>query len=114
MISRKAIDDHKIVINPGEVLDNNNAHEMAEAIAAAQDEGFQYLIVNMSDLEFLSSAGVGSILGAVEVSRESGGDVILCNVSEKIHHILDVLDLSEYLTIQANEEKACAHCAAQG
>ena len=58
----------------------------------------------MEGLEFLSSAGVGSMLGTVEVSREMGGDIVLCGPSEKIVHILEVLDLCDYLTILSREQ----------
>jgi anti-anti-sigma regulatory factor len=49
---------------------------------------------------------VGSILGSVETSRAAGGDIILCNASEKIRHIFEILDLCDYLTIVETEEAA--------
>lgn len=104
MISEKKLGADTIVLDPGRVLDNTNAHEMTEAICKAQDGGFKTIIVDMKELEFLSSAGVGSILGTVEVSREMGGDIILCGPSEKIVHILEVLDLCEYLTMKPLDE----------
>lgn len=110
MISQKALDKNMIIINPGKVLDNNNAHEMADTISTAQAEGYKHIILDMRELEFLSSAGVGSILSAVDVSRKKGGDIILCNASKKILHILEVLDLRDYLTIKPNEEAAKEFC----
>jgi anti-anti-sigma factor len=104
MISEKRLGAETIVLKPGKVLDNTNAHEMTEAICGAQGEGFKNIIVDMQEMEFLSSAGVGSILGTVEVSRDMGGDIILCGPSEKIVHILEVLDLCDYLTIKPQGE----------
>lgn len=104
MIADKRLGTETIILRPGKVLDNTNAHEMTEAICGAQGEGFKNIIVDMDELEFLSSAGVGSILGTVEVSREMGGDIVLCGPSDKIVHILEVLDLCEYLTIKSREE----------
>jgi anti-sigma B factor antagonist len=104
MISEKRLGTDTMVLMPGKVLDNTNAHEMTEAICGAQGEGFKNIIVAMEDLDFLSSAGVGSILGTVEVSRDMGGDIVLCGPSEKIVHILEVLDLCDYLTIKSHEE----------
>jgi anti-sigma B factor antagonist len=114
MISQKALEKNTLVINPGKVLDNNNAHEMADAISTAQAEGYKHIILDMRELEFLSSAGVGSILSAVDISRGKGGDIVLCNASEKILHILEVLDLLDYLTIKPNQEVAKEFCAAKG
>ncbi len=104
MISVKKMGTDTAVLSPGKVLDNTNAHEMTEAICAAQGGGFKNILIDMDELEFLSSAGVGSILGTVEASRETGGDIVLCGPSDKIVHILDVLDLCDYLTIKSREE----------
>ena len=104
MISTKKLGTDTIVLNPGKALDNTNAHEMTEAICGAQAEGFKNIIIAMDELEFLSSAGVGSMLGTVEASRDMGGDIVLCGLSEKIIHILDVLDLCDYLTIRSRDE----------
>ncbi|UCG61670.1 MAG: STAS domain-containing protein [Candidatus Zixiibacteriota bacterium] len=98
------------LLQPGKTLDNDNAHEMVEAITNAQAGGHKFIIIDMRDLEFISSSGVGSILGSVEVARESGGDVILCNVSESIQNILNVLDLMDYLTVADDREAAQERC----
>ncbi len=110
-INSKTIDEDTIVIDPGIQLDNSNAHEMVEIIASVQAQGHKYLIIDMRSLEFLSSSGVGAIIGSVEVSREAGGDIILCNVSETISNILRVLDLMDFLTIKSDTEDALNTCS---
>jgi len=111
-IKKETINDHTVLINPGKVIDNNNAHEMIDIISEAQGNGYNYIILDMSDMEFISSAGVGSILGTIETSREAGGDIIICNASENIIHIFDVLDLTDYLTVEKDRERALAVCLA--
>ena len=106
MIKRRIIDNTTIRLDPGSALDNSNAHEMAAAISEAQNEGYSIIVIVMNSLEFLSSAGVGAILGAVEISRGMGGDIVLKDPSEKILHILDVLDLRDYLTIRTSVASA--------
>jgi anti-sigma B factor antagonist len=96
----KETGEDSAVISAGEVLDNSNAYEMTETITELQNEGFTRIFIDMSSLRFLSSAGVGSILGSVGGVRQAGGDIILANPPEKILHILEILDLCEYLTVQ--------------
>ena len=102
----RIVRDDVIVIKTGQVLDNNNAHDMVDAINSALDKGFKFIVLDMSYLEFLSSAGVGSVLGTVETAREAGGDIILCQATESILHVLEVLDLAEYLTVKPSEKEA--------
>ena len=109
-IKTELVNDQTMVINPGKVIDNNNAHEMVDVISEIQGKGYKYIILDMSEMEFISSAGVGSILGTIEISREAGGDIIICNASENIIHIFDVLDLTDYLTVKDSRETALANC----
>ncbi len=101
---------NSILITAGQALDNSNAHLMVDAITSAQAGGVKNIIIDMTDLEILSSAGVGAILGTIETSREAGGDIILCHVSDNIRHVLDVLDLTDFLTIADTREQANARC----
>ena len=105
-----ALKHDTIIVKSGRMLDNNNAHLMVETISSAQAEGYKFIIIDMADLQFLSSAGVGSILGTFETSRKMGGDIILCNVSDTILHVLEVLDLADFFTIKSTEKEALTLC----
>ena len=107
-LSVQTVDEDSILIKTGQALDNSNAHLMVDAITSAQAGGVKNIIVDMEVFEFLSSAGVGAILGTIETSREAGGDIILRNVSPNIRHVLDVLDLTDFLTITETPEQADA------
>jgi len=100
MIQHQTVNDQTALIKSGRELDNDNAHEMVETIMELQNNDFKFILLDFSDLEFLSSAGVGSILGTIEISREMQGDIIICNASKKIMHILELLDLAEYFTLK--------------
>lgn len=110
---QQTLSDTTLLIETGTSLDNSNAHEMVNLITSAQSRGFINVILDMAALEFLSSAGVGSILGTVEMFREQGGDIYLCNLSENIRHVLEVLDLTDYLSIPANRREAAEVCGIQ-
>ena len=109
-ISEHILSDETVALNPGKIIDSNNAHEVINAITTAQRQGFRYIIIDLAEVEFLSSAGVGSILSTINASREAGGDVVLCNVSPTILHSLSDMGLAEVLTIMADDQEAAAHC----
>jgi anti-sigma B factor antagonist len=94
----------------GQMLDNNNADSVVQTIVGAQNRGCQYVVIDCAHLEFLSSAGVGAILGTIEGFRDQGGDIILCNLSATISHVLRVLDLLEFLTVKDSKQAALAAC----
>jgi len=110
-MTKEKLNDTTLILRTGRMLDNNNAHEAVEIITGTRAEGCKFIVIDMANLEFLSSAGVGSFLGNVDSFREIGGDIILCNVSGTIMHVLDVLDLTDFLTIQTSLSDATAQCA---
>ena len=109
-MTKRVLSDECIVIEPSRKLDNSNAHIMVDYIGEAQSKGYKYIIIDMFQLQFLSSAGVGSILGTLETSRETGGDIVLCNASENVLKVLNALDLTDYLTIKKDQQQAAAFC----
>ena len=114
VFAKQVLQDNVLRIDTGKMLDNNNAHEMVTALNEALEAGYHNIILDMGHLEFLSSAGVGSILGTVETAREAGGDIILCDASSTIIHILEILDLADYLTIIADQNEAAIACGVKG
>ncbi|MEW5702540.1 MAG: STAS domain-containing protein [Candidatus Zixiibacteriota bacterium] len=105
-LNQRVLRDDTLLVSVGNALDNTNAPELLSVITEAQTKGFRFVILNLDGLQFLSSAGVGAIIGTVEVAREMQGDIILCHLSPGIRHVLDVLDLSDYLTIAADLQAA--------
>jgi len=106
MLTLNKVDGTSIVIQVSEILDNTNAYEMTEAFKAANAAGYTRVILDMSEVCFISSTGVGCILGSLGTFRDQGGDIILCNLRERITHILEVLDLCNYLTIASDVDSA--------
>ncbi len=49
------------------------------------------LILDFSNLEYISSAGLGVLMGLIEEVRAQSGDMKLIKVPEKIYHVLDLL-----------------------
>ena len=117
-LTHRCVNDDTCVIVAESTLDNNNAHEMHGAIGELLSKGYKHIVVDMSQLEFLASAGVGSIilggdlLAPLQTAREAGGDIILCNVSKPVQRVLDVLDLGDYLTVSGTIDDATARISA--
>lgn len=108
--TEEAVCDGAVLIELGRTLDNNNAEDLVNSITGVQARGNKFIIVDCARLEFISSAGVGAILGTIDASRDQGGDIILCHVPESVGHVFRVLDLWDFLTIMADRKTALAAC----
>lgn len=100
------LSDNTLLINTGARLDNSNAHILLQQINQALADHYNFIFLDMNSAEFISSAGVGSILGTIESFRNAGGDIIIYNASENILRVFEVLDILDYLTIKESRTEA--------
>ncbi len=66
------------------------------------------LVLDFTLLEYISSAGLGVLMGFVEETREAGGDIKLASVPEKIYHVLDLLGFPVVFSIEPTVAEAIA------
>ena len=77
-------------------VDRATAPQLAQALEAANEAGKYKLVVNMSDLEYMSSAGFRALLAAQRNSkRYNRGEVILVSVPDRIREALELAGFTE-------------------
>ncbi len=73
-------------------LDAHTAPEFERFLETrVRDERKAKLILDFHNLEYISSAGLGVLMGLIEEVRSQGGDMKLAALPEKIFHVLDLL-----------------------
>lgn len=79
-------------------LDTTTAPDL-EAELKTSMEGIKTLIMDFSDLEYISSAGLRVLLSAQKVMNKQG-NMSVRNVNETIMEIFEVTGFSDILTIE--------------
>jgi anti-sigma B factor antagonist len=69
---------------------------MREAIKAELDNGERKFILNMADVSYIDSSGLGELVWAYTSVRNKGGDVKLLNLATRVK---DLLQLTKLLTV---------------
>lgn len=88
-------------------LDAHTAPELERYLEnIVRTENRSKVILDFSTLEYISSAGLGVLMGFIEETREDGGDIKLAAVPEKIYHVLDLLGFPMIFTILPTVSKA--------
>jgi anti-anti-sigma factor len=88
-------------------LDARTVPLLMERASAVQASGLN-LVLNLAEVTFIGSSGVGSILVLVEQFQEQGGSVRLASLSAPVASVLALLNLDQFLTIDPNEEASLA------
>ena len=87
-------------------LDAHTAPKFEQAIQDLVNESRNYIIVSMTELNYISSAGLGVFMGFIEEIREKGGDIKLCCMSPKVFKVFDLLGFPALYEIYDKDEEA--------
>jgi anti-sigma B factor antagonist len=89
-------------------LDAHTAPELEKAIQEVMDENTFNILVNFTQLDYISSAGLGVFMGFIEAIREQHGDIRMSSMTSKVYKIFDLLGFPKLYKIFTEEEEALA------
>lgn len=82
-------------------VDSVEAVRLAKALESASRRGKHKIVVDMSEVEYMSSAGFRALGDAQRNSqRHQRGEVILAQVPASIHEALELVGFTEYFHIE--------------
>lgn len=77
-------------------IDSATAPQLTQALETANNNGKYKLVVNMKDLEYMSSAGFRALLASQRNSkRYNRGEVVLASVPDRIREALELAGFTE-------------------
>jgi anti-anti-sigma factor len=93
------------VVRVGGRLDARTSPRLLEHCLAARASG-GHLVLNLADVTFLSSSGVGVLLVLTEKVRADGGTLRLASPSPAVKAPLELLNLHRFLAMDDSEDDA--------
>jgi len=78
-------------------IDANSADDLLVKLEQALNEGQKIIILNMSEVEYLSSIGIRVILKIYKQAAEAGGAFNIACPSEIVKNVLGMVALEEML-----------------
>jgi anti-sigma B factor antagonist len=66
------------------------------------------LVLDLENIEYIDSAGLGEIVRAMKRAREAGGDLRLCGVHGQVGKIIEITGLNKAIAIYPSREEAVA------
>ena len=91
----------KITIGEGSV-------QLREAVKRMLDEGKKKLLLNLGDVSYVDSSGIGELVSSYTTTGNNGGQLKLLNQTKKIHDLLTITKLVTVFETHDNEETAVA------
>jgi anti-sigma B factor antagonist len=87
-------------------VDSNSASQLDSTLKSLLENGRYKIVLELSGVSYLSSAGLRAMVSAVRESKKHRGDVRLANVSGRVAEVLNLAGLNAIF--QVYEDKTSA------
>ena len=87
------------------ILDEQNIQIIGEQLFSLVDEeGWRKILLNFSNVEYLSSAALGKFITLNKKVNSAGGRLVLCNIDPQIYEVFEITKLNKLFTIHKDEQ----------
>ena len=104
-------DHDALVLLPTGSLDSGNVHKFESIVMGHVNNGERRLIVDFSDLNFVSSAGLRVFIIAARALQARMGQIILCSMKTHVEDVFRVSGIYRVITIKESRAAALAALA---
>ena len=87
-------------------IDAHTVIEFEKAVNVVIEGGGKSIILDISGLSYISSAGIGAMMGLTRRLSQRGGDLVLLNPTQKVFAILEGLGFTKIFKIATGEAEA--------
>ncbi len=94
------------VLEPQGFINAHTVRHFESALESLVEQGRCLILINGRELAYISSAGLGAIMGLIETVRERGGDILLCNLQDNVRAIFETLGFTQLYRVFPDEAEA--------
>ena len=87
----------------GRIVLGDEIHDLREAVRDLIKQDKKKIILNLANVDYIDSSGVGELVGCFTTLRNAGGELKLLNLTQKVHDVLQVTKLYTVFDIREDE-----------
>ena len=89
-------------------LDTETSGQVSDELARIAQGGNSKVVLNLDELEYVSSAGLRVILVAAKALRGSHGELKICHANGLVKEVIDISGFNQILSVYDTENDALA------
>jgi anti-sigma B factor antagonist len=87
------VDGVSVVELEGRIVMGEESSSLREKLKSLVAAGKKKIVLNMANIKYIDSAGLGTLVAAHVSAKTQGASVRLCNLGQKFHEIMQVTRL---------------------
>jgi len=107
-ITSSEVDGVVLVALSGRIILGEESTALREKLKSLVAAGKQKIVLNMAEIGYIDSAGLGALVAAHLSAKNAGGSIRLCNLGDKFHEVLQLTKLLTVFDVYDTEAAAVA------
>jgi anti-sigma B factor antagonist len=103
----KAVDGVSVIHCSGRIVFGDEASflrsKLKEVLATSKK-----IILDLSDVSYIDSGGLGTLVGSYSTARSAGADIKLAGLGQRVRDVLQITKLVTVFEVYDSEQKALA------
>jgi anti-sigma B factor antagonist len=106
-IDTRVVDGVTIMSGHGRVMFGEEATALRDSLKEALTKTSK-LILNLSDVTYIDSGGLGTLVGVYSSARKAGADIKLTGLGQRLRDVLQITKLATVFQVFDTEQEALA------
>ncbi len=107
-MTNREVDGVYMVALDGRIVLGEESNALREKVKSLVAEGKKKVVLNMNNITFIDSAGLGTLVAAHHSAKNQGASLRLCHLGAKFQEVLQITKLLTIFDVYNTEAEAVA------
>ena len=104
--TNRQVDGIAVVDMSGRITLGEGSVVLRDTIRDLVGKGQKKILLNLGDVTYIDSSGIGELVSAFTAVRREGGELKLLNLTKKVHDLLQITKLYTVFDVHNDEDSA--------
>jgi anti-anti-sigma factor len=90
------------IIQPTGILDGTKVQHIRQEINSIIEAGAAIVLIDLADVTFMDSSGLGALVIALKAVRTAGGKLFLCSVNDQVKLLFELTSMDRVFEVFPN------------
>ena len=105
-VTTRIVDHVAILDLSGRITLGEGSVQLRDAIRDLVAQGQKNILLNLSEVNYIDSSGIGELVSAFTSVKNQGGQLKLLNLTKKVHDLLQITKLYTVFDVRDDEAHA--------
>ena len=105
-ISERQIGDVTVIDLSGKLSNSDESGHLKEKVSSVFFQGRKQVLINVKDLSYIDSSGLGELVACLATARRNNGEVKISNLGKRVQDLMIMTKLLAVFDAHDSEESA--------